>query len=335
VSLSFRDKNILKKPFDINYMYTDLRKLMKRINLYVPEIQDNTIGNLSKILNKSKAELTRLAVDDYLKKYEAELHNFENNKPVNSNEDIIKKCGESPIFFIDNYVHINTRDSGMQLFKMWDFQKEMVEDIHSNRKVIANKARQIGFTCTVCAYIVHYVLFNRGKNVIVMSHKLNAAQEILRNIEAMLQNLPNFLKPKSVEYSKRTIEINGNRIFALAAANEPIRGYVVDLIFIDEAAYIKKEELDALMYSLAPALRDTGKLITGSSSGPSIAFLKMWVDAMGNYNDFKPIRISYEAVPGRDENWAKKEIEMIGKENFEQEYECRWKGIFNICHLME
>ena len=34
----------------------------------------------------------------------------------------LKKCAQDPIYFINTYVYINTKDYGMQLFKTWKFQ---------------------------------------------------------------------------------------------------------------------------------------------------------------------------------------------------------------------
>jgi len=54
----------------------------------------------------------------------------------------LKKCSEDPIYFIDNYCQIVTLDKGIQPFKMWDFQKELIETIHNNRMVIGMLPRQ-------------------------------------------------------------------------------------------------------------------------------------------------------------------------------------------------
>ena len=48
------------------------------------------------------------------------------NEPVKLDLDKlreIKKCAIDPIYFIRNYVYINTKDNGMQLFDLYDFQE--------------------------------------------------------------------------------------------------------------------------------------------------------------------------------------------------------------------
>jgi len=58
--------------------------------------------------------------------------------------DELRKCANDPLYFITHYVMINTKDRGMQLFKMWDFQKELVQKYINNRFVIAKWPRQSG-----------------------------------------------------------------------------------------------------------------------------------------------------------------------------------------------
>ena len=54
------------------------------------------------------------------------------------------KCKRDPLYFIENYFNIVTVDDGVQLIKLWDFQKEIVESLYSERSTIAVVARQMG-----------------------------------------------------------------------------------------------------------------------------------------------------------------------------------------------
>jgi len=57
------------------------------------------------------------------------------------------KCSGDPIYFIENYCHIVSLDQGLILFKLYDCQKEKVETILNNRKVILMEGRQQGKCC--------------------------------------------------------------------------------------------------------------------------------------------------------------------------------------------
>jgi hypothetical protein len=54
--------------------------------------------------------------------------------PENIQEYI--KCSQDPIYFIENYCYIVTIDHGLTLFKLYDCQKNKVNVIHNNRRVI-------------------------------------------------------------------------------------------------------------------------------------------------------------------------------------------------------
>ena len=50
------------------------------------------------------------------------------------------KCAKDPIYFIESYCKIVTLDHGLQPFKLYDCQKNKVNVIHNNRKVILHNA---------------------------------------------------------------------------------------------------------------------------------------------------------------------------------------------------
>lgn len=58
----------------------------------------------------------------------------------------LRKCLD-PIYFINNYCKIITLDHGMQLFKLYDFQKEKIQLMHNERKTIFMEGRQSGKCC--------------------------------------------------------------------------------------------------------------------------------------------------------------------------------------------
>lgn len=60
--------------------------------------------------------------------------------PENVQEYI--KCSQDPIYFIENYCYIVTLDHGLQLFKLYDCQKNKVNVIHTNRRVILMEGRR-------------------------------------------------------------------------------------------------------------------------------------------------------------------------------------------------
>ena len=67
------------------------------------------------------------------------------NTPVEfSKEEVVEyqKCAGDPLYFMENYVRIVSLDEGLVPFKMYGFQKKIVETIHNNRFTICKLPRQ-------------------------------------------------------------------------------------------------------------------------------------------------------------------------------------------------
>lgn len=60
----------------------------------------------------------------------------------------IKKCANDPLYFIENYIYINTKDDGMQIFKLREYQKEVINKYNDNRFVCLKFPRQSGKCCS-------------------------------------------------------------------------------------------------------------------------------------------------------------------------------------------
>ena len=124
--------------------------------------------------------------------------------PENIQEYI--KCSQDPIYFIQNYCYIVTLDHGLQLFKLYDCQKNKVNIIHSNRRVILMEGRQQGKTTTSAAYILWYTLFQSNKTVAILANKATAAREVLDRYQTMYECLPKWMQQGVTGWNKGDIE---------------------------------------------------------------------------------------------------------------------------------
>ena len=104
------------------------------------------------------------------------------------------KCKDDPIYFLENYVKIVHVDEGLVPFKMYDFQKNLVNAITENRNVIVKTGRQVGKTTTTIGWLLHYILFNQEKIVGILANKAITAREILGRVQTSYQHLPKFLQ---------------------------------------------------------------------------------------------------------------------------------------------
>ena len=240
-----------------------------------------------------------------------------------------QKCSEDPVYFIDNYCYIVTLDHGIQPFKLYDCQKEKIETIHNNRRVIIMESRQAGKTTTSAAYILWYTIFQSDKNVAILANKDKTAREILSRYQLMYENLPIWMQQGIKVWNKGDVELeNGSKVFTAATTSAGIRGKSVNLLYIDEAAIIPNNIADQFftaVYPVVSAGQTTKILITSTPLGYN-HFWKFWNDAENGRNGFTPLFIPYWKIPGRDEKWAEDQRKVLGDVKYNQEVLCKFLG---------
>jgi len=163
------------------------------------------------------------------------------NMPMQLTEDQIRefiRCSKDPVYFIENYVKIITLDKGFVQISLYPFQKQAVQDINDNRRVIVKAGRQVGKTTMVVGYILWYILFNEDKFVAILANKAPTAREILNRIKIAYESLPLWLQQGVRVWNKGDIELENNcRIMATSTASSAIRGYSISLLYLDEFAF--------------------------------------------------------------------------------------------------
>jgi hypothetical protein len=241
----------------------------------------------------------------------------------------LAKCVENPTYFIDNYCYIVTLDHGIQPFKLYDCQKEKVETIHNNRKVIIMEGRQQGKTTVAAAYILWYTLFQESKTVAILANKASTAREIMSRYQLMFEYLPPWMQQGVKTWNKGDVELeNGSIVFTAATTAAGIRGKSVNLLYIDEAAIIPNTIADQFFTAVYPVIsagQTTKILITSTPLGYN-HFWKFWNDAVNKVNDFIPMFIPYSRIPGRDEAWALEQRRQLGELKYNQEVLCKFLG---------
>lgn len=239
------------------------------------------------------------------------------------------KCSQDPIYFCETYMKIINVDDGLIPFKLYDYQKEMMMSMAENRYTIITTARQIGKSTVTCGFILWYIIFHTEKTVGLLANKGETAREILGKIQLAYEHLPKWLQQGVVEWNKGSLELeNNSRVIAAATSASAIRGYSINLLFIDEAAFI--ENWDEFFTSVFPTISSgkSTKVILVSTPNGLNHFYKLWYDAHEGRNNYNPIEVMWNRVPGRDEKWKVDTLAAMGGdvEKFTQENECQFVG---------
>jgi hypothetical protein len=198
----------------------------------------------------------------------------------------------------------------------------MFEQFQSERFNIVLACRQSGKSISACAYLLWFALFNPEKTIAVMANKGATAREMLGRITLMLENLPFFLQPGCKALNKGSIEFSNNsRIVAAATSGSSIRGMSVNLLYLDEFAFVEHAaEFYTSTYPVVSSGKDTKIIVTSTANGVGNVFYNIWQGAEQGVNEFKSFRVDWWDVPGRDEEWKLSTIANTSQLQFDQEF---------------
>ena len=257
------------------------------------------------------------------------------NTPVEYTQEQIveyQKCANNPLYFMENYIKIVSLDEGLVPFKMYDFQKTIVDTIHNNRFTICKLPRQSGKSTTTISYLLHYALFNPNSNIALLANKSSTARDILGRLQLAYENLPKWMQQGVINWNKGNIELeNKSTIVAAATSSSAIRGGSYNIIFLDEFAFVPTNIAESFFSSVYPTISagTKTKMIIVSTPYGMNQFYKLWTDAENKRNDYIPIEVHWSEVPGRDEAWKEQTIRNTSEEQFQQEFECEFLGSTN------
>jgi hypothetical protein len=198
----------------------------------------------------------------------------------------------------------------------------MFDHFEDNRFSIVLACRQSGKSISSVGYILWYALFHPEKTIAILANKGATAREMLARVTLMLENLPFFLQPGCKALNKGSIELSNNsRIVAAATSGSSIRGMSVNLLFLDEFAFVENAaEFYTSTYPVVSSGVDTKVIITSTANGIGNTYHKIWEGAVQGVNEYKPYRVDWWDVPGRDERWKEETIANTSQLQFDQEF---------------
>jgi hypothetical protein len=246
----------------------------------------------------------------------------------------IFRCSIDHVYFFRTYVKIKHVDyEAKVLFDPRGYQLEMINSIIKNRNTISRWPRQCGKTTVLAAVALHYLLFQRNHSVLIAAHLREKSQDIVAAIQEMYMDLPSWLQQGIVEWNKRSFKLeNGSRVKASATTASSARGDTYNMIMLDEFAFVAHHLADDFLKSVIPTVasgKDTKVVIASTPKGLNM-FYKVWESAVQNKvappNNFIPIAVEWDEVPGRDETFRKSIVTQYGQEYWDQEFACAFLG---------
>lgn len=232
------------------------------------------------------------------------------------------KCSKDPAYFAIHYCKVINLDRGLVPFDLYPYQEKMFNHFNSNRFSIVLACRQSGKSISSVAYLLWYALFHPDQTIAILANKGATAQEMLMRVTLMLENLPFFLQPGAKSLNKRSMEFSNNsRIVSAATSGSSIRGMSVNLLYLDEFAFV--EDAATFYTSTYPVIAsgtNTKVIITSTANGIGNMYHKLWEGAIQGVSEYKPFRVDWWDVPGRDEEWKRQTVGNTSQLQFDQEF---------------
>ena len=216
------------------------------------------------------------------------------------------KCKLDIHYFAETYCKIKLEDGSIGHMKLRDYQKKII-DLFQNSRSILMASRQTGKTISAAITILHFVLFNKDKNVMIVANKGATVVEIIDKIKSIYKLLPFFLKKGIVNWNQSSITFeNGCRIKSDKRTKEPAIGFTIDLLYLDEFAHIPQNIIGPYYTAVVPILSsvENSRLIITSTPNGLNLFHKLLTESElpeddPNWNGFKSMRVYWWQIKGR------------------------------------
>lgn len=168
------------------------------------------------------------------------------------------------------------------------------------------KARQIGLSTIIAAYVVWYALTHEGANILLFSKGQPEAKELLGKCRRIYDQLPPFLRLKLDPDSTEEIGFASmkSKIIAFPSTTGAGISYSASMVICDEhAAHPYADE----NYIATKPTRDKGgqfiSVFTADPYSNDNLATALFTDSLGKKNDFKSIFFSWNVMPDRDQGW--------------------------------
>lgn len=243
------------------------------------------------------------------------------------------RCALDVHYFVEKYCKVKREDGSVGNIFLRDYQKEILDNFVNSRFNILMASRQVGKTISSAIFMLHKILFDNDKNIMIVANKGDTAVEIVDKIKSIYSLLPFFLKPGIKTWNQKSLTFeNGCRIKTSARTKTPAIGFTIDVLYLDEFAHIPSNIIEPYYTAAFPttaAVQNSKIIITSTPNGMNL-FHKLLTDAERPEgdplkNNYKPMRVYWYQVPGRFVTYIRLNNHKLYEHGLTKE------DIFDIC----
>ena len=270
----------------------------------------------------------------------------------------LMRCKDDIKYFAEHYYTINV-GAKRELMQLWDIQKDALDHLENNKRVVINASRQTSKSTLLRLYLLHRLIFSSGQeNIGMIANVFTFAKIFLKELKESYEYLPNFIKPNVLEYNMEKIVFanengsTGSSIIVQASGPNALRGTALTCVCIDEAAFINsgsKEKLDELILaSVTPTLEAVDNnpdspvkssfIMVSTPYGRDGVFASKYFEAeahqklieegkseseireLGKWSPWRKFDILWSDHPARGDQWYENKVAEIGERDFKIEF---------------
>jgi hypothetical protein len=212
------------------------------------------------------------------------------------------------------YVFVSNPDpaKGTIRFEPWAHLHQLLYLIMGEDRVVVLKARQIGISWLLAALALWYALFTPNANIIIFSKRQVESVAMKERAKFIWRYLP--------EWMQQPIGKDNDELLTFPAMESKIQSFpstpgagrseTATLAIMDEWAYV--EYAREIYTGVLPTVEHTKLVGVSTANGtggllPDGSYGNLFADtywkAKQGKNQFVPVFIPYDVVPGRDEDW--------------------------------
>lgn len=230
------------------------------------------------------------------------------------------------VYFAEKFCKMDTKESSMWGFKkldLFDYQKEMLKEFNDDNKVISVlTSRQMGKSWIVAIYVLHYIINNMDKSVVISSQFY--PENIIAKVKHLYSTLPFYLKPGIKLWNQKSVMFDNNsRVVAMKITKEPAIGFTINRLVVNDLLSNDIKKTSKWLNSVYPtisAIKDSKVIVlnSGMNEYESELYKTFFEDKDKN---FKHLIYHYSLDPEKDEKWKQNMINTIGLDSFRKEYD--------------
>ncbi len=230
-------------------------------------------------------------------------------------EQKVNECRKvigSFLYFLNKYVYIEDKEKKTAIkLNLWPEQAKIIPTIIESLLLIILKARQLGLTWLVAAYVLWQIMRNQLYLAIVISVTEDLSIEFLERVYFIMDRLPVWLKPPVKSKTKQVFEFqhtNGlvSTIKSLPTTEMGAQSKTPNLLVMDETC--KNRMSKAIFNASYPGIEAAkGQVIIVSNAikeGAGWYFTRdLFISSMRGLNKFKRVFLPWDAHPDRPKDF--------------------------------